>query len=170
MLTQETLKELVHYNPDTGIFTWRTSSPWRTAGTEIGYEIKATCGKKYRKVRLVGEMYLVHRLAFLYVTGAFPEADVDHENGNGLHNWWDNIRDVPRLENSRNRKLNHNNKSGCTGVLWYPRYGKWVSRIGMKGKKITLGYFIELSDAISARKQAEIKYGFHENHGSTRPL
>lgn len=170
MLTQATLKELVHYNPDTGIFTWKNSTLRRTAGAEIGSEFEAPCGKKYRHVRVLNTMYLVHRLAFVYITGSFPLEDVDHENGNGTDNRWDNIRDVPRIENTRNRKLNHNNKSGCSGVTWYPRYNKWLARIGMKGEKITLGYFTELSDAVSARKQAEIDYGFHVNHGSTRPL
>lgn len=170
MLTRKILKELVHYNPDTGLMTWRTSTPHRTAGHEVGSEFTSKCGKKYRHVMLKNRMYLVHRLVFLYMVGEFPSKQVDHISGNGTDNRWENLREVSSTGNSRNRRMNHNNSSGCAGVIWYPRYDKWLVRIGMYGKKVTLGYFDDLQEAIIVRKTAETEIGFHPNHGSTRPL
>jgi len=98
------------------------------------------------------------------MVGRFPPNHIDHISGDGTNNRWDNIRNVSRTGNSRNRRMNHNNSSGCAGVTWYPRYSKWLARIGFKGKKITLGYFEDLQEAISVRKNAEVEIGFHPNH------
>ena len=66
--------------------------------------------------------------------------------------------------------MNKNNTSGHTGVYWYSQRKKWVSEIFADGRKISLGYFKDKEEAIQARKQANIEYGFHENHGKTTCL
>lgn len=172
MITQELLKELLHYDPDTGIFTWlpRDCPKFRHTGKPVGSEFVADCGKRYRHTNLFGSSYLLHRLAFLYMLGRFPPSEVDHLNGNGLDNRFENLREVTRQGNTKNKRKHANNSSGHTGIHWYPRYGKWCARIGVNGKKVCLGYFSNLQDAVNTRKDAEILHQYHTNHGDARPL
>ena len=67
----------------------------------------------------------------------------------------------------RNAKLSSSNTSGTVGISWYHINGKWAAYIRVNYKKIHLGYYTNKDDAIKARKAAEVKYGFHENHGRT---
>ncbi len=95
---------------------------------------------------------------------------IDHINGNSLDNSISNLRNVTHTENQRNIKIQRNNTSGICGVRLYAynRTKKWVSSIRRNGKTVTLGYFLDLNDAIIARKMAEYEIGFHVNHGSYR--
>jgi len=166
MLTQERLKQLLNYDPETGVFTRMT----RTAnsvkiGEEAGAIHQYTHNLIYREIGIDRATYKAHRLAFLYMTGEMPSDKVDHIDGNGLNNAWANLRSVSNLENCRNQKRFINNKSGHPGVSWYARDGVWRAAIGTGGAKKHLGYFANLDDAIAAKKQAEIALGYHENHG-----
>lgn len=82
----------------------------------------------------------------------------DHENRNGLDCTRRNIRLASYTQNNYNLSIRSDNKSGCKGVSWYSNLNKWVAEIRVEGKKIVLGTFKNLDDAISARKQAETKY------------
>jgi len=99
------------------------------------------------------------------MTGAFPLDEVDHENHIKDDNRWLNLVAATHPENSRNQSLHKNNNSGYTGVHWSKDSNKWLSKIRINGKDTHLGSFDELEDAAEARKEAEVKYGFHENHG-----
>jgi len=184
MLTQEILKELIHYSPDTGVFTWKfrdrkwfksdaAFNMWNTrwtgkiAGSDF---ISENCGKPYRQIKLLSKMHLIHRLAFLYMEGSFPSDDVDHINGNGTDNRWINLRSVTRVENARNVKLLSSNTSGHAGVGWDVHRNKWRARITVNNKTKHLGRFDRIQEAVDARKHAEIEYDFHPNHGQIRPL
>ena len=90
---------------------------------------------------------------------------VDHINGIRSDNKWSNLRHATQLENTRNRKKSSRNKSGVTGVIWDKSKEKWQARIGVCGKSITLGRFDDFDSAVISRKLAEVKYGFHKNHG-----
>lgn len=183
ILTQEILKEIIHYDPDTGVFTWRRRAKkwfkddgkwkgWNTkfAGKEAG-SVRKTCdGKGYVLISIFHIRYQAHRLAYLYMTGEFPQNQTDHIDGCGTNNIWVNLRDVTNSENSKNMRLRSDSPSGFTGVRWYKYYKKWNARISVNNKQIHLGYFSLLEDAIKARKEANIKYGFHPNHGQKRPL
>lgn len=177
MLTQDRLKELTSYCPETGLFTWlerkysedqRDSSisafNTRYSGKEAGTTITIRTNK-YRNLYIDGSHTMAHRAAWLYFFGEFPENQIDHINGNGLDNRIDNLRDVTPAENSRNMKLSAKNKSGFNGVRWCKYSSKWVASIGFKGKTIVLGSFINLDEAIQARKSGNVKYGYHKNHG-----
>lgn len=168
-LTQETLKEILHYDPDTGIFTWLISKGTAKKGNVAG-NICNQRGKKYRTIMINYKTYYAHRLAWLYVYGEFPEKDTDHINGDGLYNRIDNLRCVTESENLRNSKLSSRNKSGVIGVSWEKLVSKWRVKIGVQGKNICLGFFRDLDEAIKVRKAAEIKYEYHPNHGSIRTL
>jgi hypothetical protein len=171
MITQEELKKLVHYDPETGVFTRLTRPANRTKIGEIaGYKQIHHTGKTYRLVRLNGKQYQQHRLVFLYMNGAFPSDEVDHISGDGTDNRWVNLRAVDRLENKKNVKRQCNNTSGIVGITWSKQSRKWRARIQINQKDISLGYYDNIFDAACARKNAQIKYGFHPNHGSERGL
>ena len=163
MITQERLKNLYAYNPLSGLFV-RLSEPHGRCpiGSVAG---KALTIKDYGFIRIDNKLYPAHRLAFLYMTGLMPKNHVDHINGVRGDNRWVNIRDVTPQENQKNVGLQKNNTSGIVGVRWNKNSKKWVATIKHNYKDIYLGQFDNVSDATSARKLAEVKYGFHENHG-----
>jgi len=160
-LTQKELKKLLSYDPLTGIFTW-----------EIGISNRITIGSTagsldslgYHRIGIYSKLYTAHRLAFLYVLGKFPKGQVDHKDHNRSNNIWDNLREVTHQDNSKNHTLRNTNTSGTTGVELRAN-GGWLARIMVDGKHIHLGVFDDIEDAIEARRKANIKYGFHKNHG-----
>jgi hypothetical protein len=160
-LTQEYLKSILNYNPETGIFTRRRGGKGGAAGNVAG----TVLAQGYIGAVINKRRYPVHRLAFLYMTGAFPMYSTDHINGVRTDNRWCNLRDVPQSENNRNVKLKKVNKSGVNGVYWDKARNKWSAQIKCNSKTIALGRFDSFEDAISQRKKAEEKYGYHPNHG-----
>lgn len=165
MLTQERLKELFNYDPTTGVFTNRVH---RSPNARKGW--KAGCDKShgYQVIRVDGTLYGAHRLAWLYVYGSFPEGVIDHINQDPLDNRISNLRDVEQVDNMRNMRILNTNKSGITGVSWDKANNKWRASINIGNKGVNLGRYSELNDAIKARREANLKYGFHENHGNKR--
>lgn len=161
MLTQKELKENLHYNPDTGIFTWIKSAKGRNLISSAGTLDKST---GYIRINIFGKVYYAHRLAFLYIKGYIPE-EVDHQNHIRNDNWWNNLKQSSRKENCKNLKINCKNRSGQIGVRWNKHCMKWIARINVNKKEHHLGVFINKVDAIKARKDAELKHGFHYNHG-----
>lgn len=161
VITQERLKEVLHYNPDTGIFVWKAITRRRIRKGDVA----GSPSKGYTVIWIDKIRYREHRLVFLYVTGEFPRNEVDHINRIKNDNRWCNLRLVTTLENKRNLPMFKNNTSGFTGVCWRKREKKWVACIDTNYKKTHLGYFINKEDAIMARKEANIKYNFHPNHG-----
>jgi len=177
LLTYEKLKSLLHYNPDTGLFTWRERGGDTVytrifnnvyANKETGHLWERDGYKRvYLMLTLNGDPYhfFAHRLAWFYVTSEWPEDQVDHINGDSTDNRFVNLREVDNQENCKNTKLCKNNSSGFNGVSWHKSNKNWSAYIMVDRKKIHLGGFKDKQDAISARKQANIKYGYHENHG-----
>lgn len=171
MITQECLRRLISYCPHTGLFIWKTTGKGRSLDRTCGHVwTNRENGKNYHKIKVCRKEYFAHRLAFLYMTGCFPDGEVDHKDGNGLNNKWDNLRDVTTQENGKNRRLNARNKSGHLGVRWEPDRNKYRATIRVDKHLVYLGQFSDLESAIAVRKAAEIQYGFHENHGTRRPL
>jgi len=162
LLSVESLKQALHYNPVTGFFTWRRDG--KRAGS-FPSVVSRKCGR-YIRILVHGERYLAHRLAFLYMTGGEPPFELDHIDGNTMNNSWDNIRAVTQAENSRNRKLYVNNKSGISGVVFdLITENRWRAMIRVGGKLAHLGTHLDFFEACCARKSAEKKYGYHPNHG-----
>lgn len=163
-MTQDELKQKLHYDPKTGIFTHLKTHRTVKAGDIAGHSDKSKNG--YIKISIGNGKYLLaHRLAFLYMWGYIPEGEVDHIDHNTTNNSWNNLRIVSHHENGKNQKQYITNSSGITGIR-QRKSGKWRARIYHKGKHIDLGTYIDKNDAINARKQAEILYKFHNNHGT----
>jgi len=160
-LTQSILKSRLHYEPETGIFTWLVNHHSVKAATVAG----SANGNGYIHIGVSGKNTQAHRLAFLYMTGEFPPDEIDHINGARNDNRWSNLRPVSRAENNKNSKRRHDNTSGVTGVSWCKTRKRWAAHIQVDGKPVNLGRFTDFFEAVSARKLAERKYNFHPNHG-----
>ena len=161
-LTQERLKETLHYEPLTGYFTWIKPKQVRRINGIAGCVDK----NGYRLIGINGKLYYAHRLVYLYIKGEFPPEQVDHINHSKDDNRFSNLRLVSNQENHRNQSMRVDNKSGFVGVSFAKNANKWVAYIKINGKPKHLGLFTELAEAIAARKDANTKYGFHQNHGA----
>ena len=161
-ISQETLKEFLHYDPLTGIFTWikRNSNCIKIGDIAGCIDVYG-----YLLIGIKGKLYRAHRLAFLYMDGKFPTEQSDHINHVRSDNRWVNIRYVTQKENGKNQKKGKNNKSGVTGVHWDKSKNKWCAGIKIDHKYKHLGYHSNWFEAVCIRKSADHKYGFHENHG-----
>jgi len=160
VLTQGRLKELLHYNYETGVFTWRVKRMPRISAGDIAISYHPS---GYLQTGIDGKRYLQHRLAFLYMLGRFPLNHVDHINHIRNDNRWRNIRESDYKMNAKNQRMYSNNTSGCTGVIWHRN--RWEAQMRINGVSVYIGVFKNKENAIKARKKAEIKHGFHENHG-----
>lgn len=161
-ITADEARNFLEYSPVTGAFTRKVKTCNRV---KVGAPAGTVNGAGYLKIRLKSKQYLAHRLAWLIMTGEFPPDQIDHINGTVTDNRWCNLRAVTRQENDRNRAVRRDSASGHIGVRRHDRADGWVARITVSGKRINLGYFKELSEAIAARKSAEADYGYHKNSG-----
>ena len=162
ILTQEILREFLVYCADTGLFIWVKRSARCTILGDIAGSINR---EGYRRIRFKGKEYRASRLAFLYMTGAFPEFCVDHINHIRDDDRWRNLRLASVSENTMNKSLGKKNTTGFIGVSFITGRKQWRAGIGSDYRTYNLGDYIELWDAICARKSAEYKYNFHKNHG-----
>lgn len=139
------LKATLEYNPETGIFTrLKTTSPNALKGSVAGYRAH----RGYLRVSVCGYKYLGHRLAWYYMTGEDPgEMEVDHINRDTTDNRFCNLRLISQQGNSINCSMRRHNTSGVRGVYWDKQMNKWGAQIKNQGKKIHLGYHVELEDA-----------------------
>lgn len=171
-ITQTELKEKLNYDPDTGIFTWINTIHKERLNKKAGSISSDKLGKRYIKIHVGGKRYLAHHLASLYMTGEFPETVMDHIDGDGINNKWENLRCVTSSDNSKNRKIRLDNTSGVCGVCWHKGNKRWRVQISLmecgKSKRVFVGEFKNIDDAILARKQAEKLHGYHKNHGIDR--
>ena len=164
--TAEELRDLIHYDPESGVFTWRRHSGvkesfnTRYAGTVAGSTKRASGshGPKYTFISLQGQIYLAHRLAWLYVTGKWPNLDIDHINCDGADNRWANLREATRQQNSANTRIPANNKTGFKGVCFEAQTQRFRAGITVNRKHICLGRFDTAEDAHEAYKKAAERY------------
>tara|TARA_R110001632_G_scaffold176038_1_gene295733 strand:- start:67 stop:618 length:552 start_codon:yes stop_codon:yes gene_type:complete len=137
----ERAKEILNYNPETGIFTWEeyrsnTAKKGSVAGSSHnGGYMKITITIKGRQRKL-----LAHRLAWFIYCGELPNI-IDHLDRDPLNNKITNLRLCTQQQNQFNTSKRVDNTSGFKGVDWYKRDKKWRARIKQNGKRITLGCF-----------------------------
>jgi HNH endonuclease/AP2 domain len=149
-LSADRLREVLRYDPETGLFYWRISRGSVAAGTQAG---KRTWDG-YSVIRIDGTEHYAHRLAWLYVHGEHPTAEIDHKDRNPADNRIANLRQSSHAENTRNRA--RHNRSGFKGVT---REGsKWRATISVGGRNIWLGYHPTAEKAAAAYDEAARLY------------
>jgi len=156
-LTQELVKRVLDYSPETGVFTRRVRTSNRV---KAGLPAGGVDGRGYWLICVGGERHTAHRLAFLYMEGSFPKDQVDHINGERSDNKWSNLRHATNKQNAQNKAVARKNRNGHTGVSWCNHSKKWRAYIKLDGKMIYLGYHKEEESAVMARRQAEVKPRF----------
>lgn len=167
VVSPQRLRDLLRYEPRTGCLYWRKRSEgpvqWNakhagkeafTARDSNGYHVGSVCGQRHR----------AHRVIWAIIHGYWPKL-IDHIDGDCANNKIGNLREVSQSENMRNAAMSSRNTSGQTGVCFDKSRLKWAASIRAEGRKINLGRYDCKSGAVLARKAAEAKYNFHENHG-----
>lgn len=134
------------YDAMSGVFTWSVRpAKYKRAGDVAG----GLRADGYERIKILGRNYLAHRLAWLYMTGEWPEHHIDHINGVRSDNSWRNLRNATPVQNSQNQRRAHaNNKSGFFGVC--KAQGKWQAQIKVDGKSKYLGLFVSPEQANAA--------------------
>ncbi|MFC0666207.1 HNH endonuclease [Azotobacter chroococcum] len=164
--------ECFDYETDTGLIYWkhRPRSHFNSdrgmkrsnavcAGKQAGY-----MNRGYLTVRVDGQNYFAHRIAFAIFHGRWPSL-VDHIDGNGMNNAISNLREATNQENQRNASKRKGASTPLTGVFWNKGSNRWQAYIRLGGSLKWLGSHKSIFEAACARKSAESRYGFHENHG-----
>jgi len=159
-ITQKKLKQLFKYRKRKGGF--KRYPHIQLKGGEC-YTLGSTHHSGYRFINYHNISYPEHHLVWLLFKGAFPDTtkyEIDHKNRNRSDNRIENLRLVDRSGNAKNHGKRVDNTSGCTGVAWRKEACCWRARLYVGKKCINLGNFIEYSEAVNARKNAEVLYGF----------
>jgi hypothetical protein len=147
------LKEILTYDPESGELRWKVKrSPYVNAGDTAG----SVNSKGYMLVMINYVHYSAHRIAWALHYGEDPYPNIiDHKEGKEAGNGINNLRLADLSANGLNRKKQVNNTSGHRGVHYCKTTQKWVAQIAMKGKRLTIGRYKTVEEAISARLKAE---------------
>lgn len=155
----ERLKELLHYDPETGIFTWRI---WRKnqvkPGTIAGY-----LQNGYVVIEIEGQPFKAHRLAIYYVYEYWPENNIDHRDRIKYHNWINNLREASSIQNARNAGNYSHNSTGIRGTHFCKTRKKYGAVIRVNAKVYTLGFYKCLDNAVCARFAGEQFFKWDED-------
>ena len=146
IITHEQLKSIIHYHAETGIFT-RIKSVRKPS---IGVMNLALTEKGYLRIVLLNKSYLSHRIAWFYVTRAWPKNQIDHINNIKVDNRLTNLREANNSQNQKNAGLRNDNSSGYKGVNYHKITGKWRAQIRINSKKTHLGLYTTAEDASRA--------------------
>lgn len=171
--SQETVRRLLDYDKETGIFTWKErplsdfendmNPPMShtTWNAQYAGNVAGSTDGNYVKIQIKRQNYAAHKLAWIYVYGDEYQGDIDHKNRKKKDNWIDNLRPTNHSLNMFNSTKFVTNTSGVKGVM-RGKKGRWRAGIMIDGKHIYLGSFSCVSDAANARREAEIKYGINQ--------
>lgn len=160
-LSRDKVSRILGYDDVSGELYWKVNRTSNArAGSVAGY---ITDG--YRRVKINGVLFSVHRVIWLLVHGVWPTDQIDHIDGNPLNNAIENLREVTNQENNRNRGLSRRNKSGFMGVVYARKTGKWWGHIKVDGRTILSPGYRRMESAIAWRRRMNRKYQFHQNHG-----
>ena len=175
-MNQSKLLKLITYSPCTGEFLWKSREPEmfknaRACKTWNTRYANKPCGlvsghnhNLYLYIRVLGKRYAAHRLAWLYMTGDFPKSNIDHIDGDGLNNKFENLRDVSHSENSKNMRF----KKSDVGVYLDKRTGRYKASIQVNKKYIYLGTYDTKEEALAVRRSAQETYKFSKFHGEQK--
>ncbi|MCT8534482.1 HNH endonuclease [Glaesserella parasuis] len=150
------LRKILDYDPDSGIFHWKTRGNKRI-DTRLAGKVAGVTGRDgYKVIRIDGIGYYAHRLAWWHFFQQEIVGEIDHINGQRDDNRISNLRIVSRLHNAQMRHRVHSS-SGYMGVTWHKRDKKYQASIKSKGKNIHLGYFKSAEEASNAYQVAKQK-------------
>lgn len=158
-LTASELRDVLHYDPDVGVWRWLKSPRAGWIGKRAG-----TVTDGSRRINVLGVSYLSSRLAYLYMTGEWPPFEIDHEDRNPSNDKWSNLRPASDTQNQANRPCRKDSKLGVKGVIKVydgKRVGsKYAARIQRDGKRVNIGYFSSVKEAKAAYdKEAKHLFG-----------
>lgn len=150
-----TLKSLLSYDPDDGLFT-RVLVTSRMRHVKVG-DVAGTIKEGYVLIRVCGKRYRANRLAWFYMTGIWPAFDVDHENGIKTDNRWLNLRDIRHQLNTQNRRaaMRSNKSTGLLGA--YRDKKNFRAIITADNKSYDLGHYDTKELAHAAYLEAKRK-------------
>ncbi len=158
MLTQAQLKEYLHYDPETGVFTWlKTTSNRVKVGNIAGHNENGYCN-----ISLLNKSYKAHKLAWLYMTGILlpSTTDIDHRNNNRFDNRWCNLRKATRSQNLLNQLKRPGNTSGYKNVWFNKQRNRWQADCVIGGKYYYFGQFKDPKAASEAYEAfAKVHHG-----------
>lgn len=169
----EDLRDLLICDAEGGALTWR-ERPREMFATDKSFTVwnkrfagkralNASNGKGYLRGMVNWRKMFAHRVIWAMHYGAWPVGEIDHINGDKADNRIVNLRDVSHGENTRNAAIRRDNRTGAVGVFKVgERYAAYI-RSGKR--RVDLGRHASFDEALSARRVAERKLGFHENHG-----
>lgn len=152
-LSMQRLKELLDYDPETGVFRWKRRRGRGLAGAIAGKLVYWG----HRKIGIDGRSYRAHRLAWFYVYGRWPKGEIDHINGVSDDNRIDNLREATRAENMRNLRGAHRDSvTGFRGVRNHPQcfIKPFQARVVKDGREYSLGYYATPEEAAGAASKA----------------
>lgn len=142
----EDLSKILRCDLETGQVFWREQAGYITTGG-------------YRRIPIGGKDVSAHHVIFALKHGRWPQASIDHINGDPLDNRPENLRECTHAQNMWNKRLYRNNKSGVKGVHWHKQVGKWCAQIKHNGKLIVAGYYKDIAEATQA--VAKLREQFH---------
>lgn len=146
-LTAPQARELLSYEPDTGLFYWRHKANRRNIDKPAGY----LDAKGYSRINIDGKSFQLHRLAWLITYGSWPLGQIDHIDGCRDNNRLLNLREATQTLNQENRRVaQSNNKIGLLGVYLCNKSGRYLSQIQSNNKQINLGEYDTKEDAHKA--------------------
>lgn len=171
--SQEYLQECFVYDPRTGLLFWKerpishfkNERVWKIWNTRFSGELALNYViKGYKVGHLNGSQVRSHRVIYKLIHGADPYL-ILHSSGEGLDNRIEMVSSGSHSDNGKDMKKSIANASGITGVGWYKSRNQWRAKIGVNRKTKHLGYYEDFFEACCARKSAEVKFGYHPNHG-----
>lgn len=152
--THTYLLELVFYDPISGLFQARRSRRGIAAGKRLGRVDE----RGYRRLMLDQCQIYEHRLAWFYMTGEWPESEIDHIDHNKSNNKWANLRLATTSQNHANGRAFLQNPNRLKGTTYKQAERKWIAQIKVNGKQITIGRFQSMEEAHAAYRIAAKKY------------
>lgn len=170
-ITQQLLHEYLNYDPNTGHLTWKKKLCSKVVvGRRAGTKVR---NRDNRIIKIFGQVFIEHRLIWLYVYGYYPKPHehIDHINHDEQDNRISNLRLVSQRENNKNQSKRSDNTTGVVGVWVSTRNGakKYMAEIHTANGKLRKSFYT-LEEAKNQRKLWETQHGYHLNHGIDKPI